>query len=115
MWRPRKVSQGTTDPILKILTPRYQSTKGRERMNKKDEKNNARHCGIRLSEKNTGSALQNHLMESRLLLGGDMEGNVKIFIQKWEKRTEVTVEERIQCGRKMFCLRKSTAPATRTT
>ena len=32
----------------------------------------------------------------------DMEGKVKVFIQKGETKSEVTVEERIQCGRKTF-------------
>ena len=70
VWRPRKVSQGTTDPIPKNLTPRYQWRKRRGK-NKQDEKTHARHRGRRRSVKNVGTALQNHLMESWLLLGGD--------------------------------------------
>ena len=40
----------------------------------------------------------------------DMEGKVKVFIQKGETKSEVTVEERIQCGRKLFWLVEKPAP-----
>ena len=83
VWRPRKVSQGTTDPIPKNLTPRYQWRKRRGK-NKQDEKTHARHRGRRRSVKNVGTALQNHLMESRLLLGGDARSS-KSLHQKRRK------------------------------
>ena len=40
----------------------------------------------------------------------DMEGKVKVFIQKGETKSEVTVEERIQCGRKMFWFEEKPVP-----
>ena len=39
-----------------------------------------------------------------------MEGKVKVFIQKGETKSEVTVEERIQCGRKMFWFEEKPVP-----
>ena len=44
----------------------------------------------------------------------DMEGKVKVFIQKGETKSEVTVEERIQCGRKMFWFVEKPAPTAGT-
>ena len=39
-----------------------------------------------------------------------MEGIVKVFIQKGETKSEVTVEERIQCGRKVFWFEEKPVP-----
>ena len=83
VWRPRKVSQGSTDPILKNLTAEVQRGK-RKGKTQDDEKSHDRHRREKWEDEALGAALQNHGMESWLLLGGNTRNGQSFHPERWQ-------------------------------
>ena len=83
VWRPRKVSKGTTDTIPKNLTAQVQRWK-RKGKTCDDEKAHGRHRREEWEGTDMGATLQNHRMESVVLLGGPPRGSESLHPERWE-------------------------------
>ena len=83
VWRPRKVGQRTTDPTPKNLTAQVQRGK-RKGKTRDDEKAHGRHRREEWEGTDMGATLQNHDMESGVLLGGPPRRSESLQPERWE-------------------------------
>ena len=83
VWRPRMVSQGTTDTIPKNLTAQVHRWK-RKGKTQDNEKIHNRHRREVWEDEAMGAALQNHYMESVVLLGGPTRRSQSLHPERQE-------------------------------